>query len=133
MFTLFDHLYIPLNIQSGRTGQTTWRLIGLLNGKGSGNGLRVKLIGSLSVRQTFVILTAQLNRTGLGAIAATGAFFHIYITRLLQDSGAEVSLASLKTKELCVCQKFNVQMPADLDQFGRYDSHCTVIGGECLV
>jgi hypothetical protein len=30
-------------------------------------------------------------------------------------------------------QKLNVEMPADLDQFGREDSHGTVVGGEGLV
>jgi hypothetical protein len=30
-------------------------------------------------------------------------------------------------------EELNVEMPADLDQFGREDSHGTVIGGEGLV
>jgi hypothetical protein len=30
-------------------------------------------------------------------------------------------------------QKFNIEMPADLDQFGREDSHGAVIGGEGFV
>jgi hypothetical protein len=31
------------------------------------------------------------------------------------------------------CQKLDVEMPADLDQFGRDDSHSTVVGGKGLV
>jgi hypothetical protein len=31
------------------------------------------------------------------------------------------------------CQKFDVEMPADLDQFGRDDSHGAVVGGKGLV
>jgi hypothetical protein len=30
-------------------------------------------------------------------------------------------------------EKFDVDVPADLDQFGRDNSHGTVVGGKCLV
>jgi hypothetical protein len=42
-------------------------------------------------------------------------------------------LFPLKFDEFAVRQKLNVQMPADLDQFGRDDSHRAVVGGERLV
>jgi hypothetical protein len=35
--------------------------------------------------------------------------------------------------EIRVCDKLNVQMPADLDQYGGDNSHRAVIGWECLI
>ena len=35
--------------------------------------------------------------------------------------------------EFRIGEQFNVEMPADLDQFGRNDSHGTVIGGKGLI
>jgi hypothetical protein len=40
---------------------------------------------------------------------------------------------TLKIQKFGVRQKLNVQMPADLDQFGRDNSHTAVIGGEGLI
>ena len=45
----------------------------------------------------------------------------------------EVAFLALNTLNLAEGQEFNIDMPADLDQFGRDNSHCTVIGGKGLV
>jgi hypothetical protein len=47
--------------------------------------------------------------------------------------GGEMPHLSLDIQDVRVGDELDVQMPADLDQFGRDDSHGTVIGGKCLV
>jgi hypothetical protein len=50
-----------------------------------------------------------------------------------KDLGGEVSLNAFQGSNLAKGEKFDVGMPADLDQFWGNDSHRTVIGGEGLV
>ena len=45
----------------------------------------------------------------------------------------EVSCLSFYTVNLSIGQNLYVGMPADLDQFGRKDSHGTIVGGIGLV
>jgi hypothetical protein len=51
----------------------------------------------------------------------------------LNDFNFKISLFPGNAFHLGEGQEFNVEMPADLDQFGRENSHGTVIGGEGLV
>jgi hypothetical protein len=57
-------------------------------------------------------------------VDGSGAFsdFDFKITRFTSDGF-----------EIRVGDKLDVQMPADLDQYRRDNSHRAVIGGECLV
>jgi hypothetical protein len=45
----------------------------------------------------------------------------------------EVSRFTAHVRDFGKGQEFDVEMPADLDQFGRDNSHGAVIGGEGLV
>jgi hypothetical protein len=73
----------------------------------------------------------------LGAFFETGAagdaFLQVYKTGVFQDLDFEIPFFTLDRADLREGQKLNVQMPADLDQSWREDSHRAVIGGKCLV
>jgi len=45
----------------------------------------------------------------------------------------EISSSALDGFKIRIGDEFDVQVPADLDQFGRDDSHGAVIGGKGLV
>ena len=49
------------------------------------------------------------------------------------DLYRKVAFFALDILNLTEGQELNIDMPADLDQFRRDNSHCTVIGGEGLV
>jgi hypothetical protein len=55
---------------------------------------------------------------------AAGAFF---------DFDFEIAWGSLDRFQISVGDQLDVHVPADLDQFGRDNSHGTVVGGEGLV
>ena len=61
------------------------------------------------------------------------AFFHINIPGILLDFDGKIPRFPGNALHFREGQKFNTRMPADLDQFGRKDSHGTVIGGKRLV
>lgn len=52
---------------------------------------------------------------------------------MFDDIDAEITRCALYLFDFAERYKLNVQMPADLDQYRRDNSHRTVIGGECLV
>jgi hypothetical protein len=87
----------------------------------------------LSLGKAFVVFIGQGDGADLGAFATAGAFCQIHKTGLLQDAGGKIARIAFKIQKFRVGKQFDVQMPADLDQFGGDDSHGTVIGGERLV
>jgi hypothetical protein len=133
VFTLLDHLHVALDIQASGTGQAARSLIRLLNGKSTGDRLGVLLERGFFAGKPFVVFIGKGNGTDLGALPAAGAFGYVYVARTLTDLGLETPLFPLEFQKIAVRQKLYVQMPADLDQFGRDNSHRTVIGGEGLV
>jgi hypothetical protein len=52
---------------------------------------------------------------------------------MLKDLHVKIALFSMDPHNFRKSHQLNVEMPADLDQFGRENSHGAVIGGECLV
>ena len=49
------------------------------------------------------------------------------------DGDFEISFIALNLINFSTGNKVDVKMPADLDQFGRDNSHCTIVGGECFI
>ena len=83
-----------------------------------------------------------MNFFGIGLIghravrianAAAGAEIRINISSPLLDLDLEAAFLSFYPHQVCVGNYLYVQVPADLDQFGRDNSHGTVIGRESLV
>ena len=80
------------------------------------------------------MLCALLNHRAIfDAGTATGAQIHIDAAGALFDFDLEVAGVALDAFKIRVGDQFDVQMPADLDQYGGDNSHRTVIGRECLV
>ena len=65
--------------------------------------------------------------------AAGGTEFRVNVSGSLVDFDLELTAFSFDADQVCVCDHLDVQMPADLDQFGRDDSHGAFVGGEGLV
>ena len=118
IFSLFDHLDITLDVQSGRACQAARGFILLFNGKSAGDGLGVLFIGGFAEGQTPVELVGEFNGTDFGAIAAAGAFGKVDKTGILLDGSGKATLFTLEINQFRIGDQFNVQMPADLDQFG---------------
>ena len=133
IFSLAHHLHIALYVQSGRAGQSAGRFIRFLYGKGPRNGLSVFLEGGFSFNEALIIFAGQGNGTGFSAIAAGGTFVKINITRGLLNGNPEISFGTFNLFHCCAGDQVDVQMPADLDQFGGDDSHSAIIGGKSLV
>jgi hypothetical protein len=60
----------------------------------------------------------QFDGTDLDAFPTTRAFGHVNVAGLLQDAGREPPCVSFKVHHLGIRQELDVQVPADLDQFG---------------
>jgi hypothetical protein len=86
-----------------------------------------------SLGKTGIIFTVDLGRTFLRTETASNTFGRVHIARGLNHVDFKVAHFSGDTLYLRESQEFDVEMPADLDQFGRENSHGTVIGGEGLV
>jgi hypothetical protein len=65
--------------------------------------------------------------------AAGGTEFRVNVSGSLVDFDFEIAAFSFDADHVCVGDHLDVQMPADLDQFGRDDSHGAFVGGEGLV
>jgi len=80
-----------------------------------------------------VVLVFYLYRTCLFTFSTASAFFYVYVPRVLKKSYFEIPRLSINADKLCIGYEFYVQVPADLDQLRRNNSHGTVIGGKGLV
>ena len=66
-------------------------------------------------------------------MTAARALILIYKTGLVYESSREVTRLAFKGFYLRVRDDIYIQMPADLDQFGRDDSHRAVVSRKCLI
>jgi len=111
-------LDIALDVQSGRACQAAGGFILLFNGKGAGDGLGVLFEGGFADGQAPVEFVGKFDGADLGAIAAAGAFGKVDEPRVLLDGGGKATFFSLEINKFRIGDQFDVQMPADLDQFG---------------
>ena len=73
-----------------------------------------------------------INELGC-AITTPGTFVYVNVPGLFQDLNFQVTLFSFDALDCGAGMDLDIDMPADLDQFRRYNSHGTVIGGKCLI
>jgi hypothetical protein len=98
-----------------------------------GDGLLIGDVDGLSLYELFVVFIIHLLGTLFKTGTASNTLVHIHKARMLKDLHLKTALFTMDAHNFRKGHQFNVEMPADLDQFGRDDSHGTVIGGECLV
>ena len=92
------------------------------------NRLRILHIDCLAFGQTAFIGIGNFFGAFLRAGVAGNALVHIDVARVLSQFDFEIALLAADALDFRKRQQFDVDVPADLDQFGRYDSHRTVIG-----
>jgi hypothetical protein len=73
-----------------------------------------------------------INELGC-AITTTGTFIHVNVPGFFLNLNFQISLFPFNTFYGGAGMDLNIDMPADLDQFRRNNSHGTVIGGKCLI
>jgi len=88
---------------------------------------------AFSLGKTCIIITVDLSWAFFGTESTGNTFRRIHIPGILKDLYLKVSFLSGDALHLTEGQKLNIEMPADLDQFGRKDSHGAIIGGKGLV
>ena len=71
--------------------------------------------------------------TFFGAGTAGDTFFHVHVSRALRQIDFKIAFLTLNAFDLRKGQQFDIDVPADLDQFRRDNSHCAIVGREGLV
>ena len=97
------------------------------------DGLSVRFVGGHPRAQTLIELTGHGYRANLSAITTSGTFIQVNIARLFPYSDLEAAHLPGYALQLCKGKKFYVEMPADLDQFRRDDSHGAIVSGKSFV
>ncbi len=80
-----------------------------------------------------IVWIRDLDRTVFDTGRATRAFVLDDVSGFCNQGGFKFSCFPFYTVNFSICQNLYVGMPADLDQFGRENSHRAVIGGKGLV
>ena len=105
----------------------------LINGILQGYCLGITYIGCLALDESLVVFIVHFFGTLLRACVTGNAFVHVDVARMPGDLHVEIAWFPGDGSDFGKGQKLNVEMPADLDQFGRDNSHGAIIGREGLV
>jgi hypothetical protein len=117
VFALIDKGDIALDAHVCRAGGLAWGRAALVDTNNPGNGLGIFFESGFAFREPFVIFVGACNGAYLGTLAATGAFVRVDVTGLLMHFCRKVTGFPLQIHQFRVGEQFNVEMPADLDQF----------------
>jgi hypothetical protein len=101
--------------------------------EGARNGLGVFLVSGLALSQALVVFVRKRDRADLDTVAAGRALGFIDETRLFAKGDLEFARRPFDMPYFGAGNQVDIKMPADLDQFGREDSHGAIVGGEGLV
>ena len=117
VLSLVDKGDIALNTHMCGAGGFAWCGAALVDSKGAGNGLGIFFESRLAFREPFVIFVGACNGTYLGTLAAAGALVRVDKAGFLVHFCREITGFSLQLHQFRVGEQFDVEMPADLDQF----------------
>jgi hypothetical protein len=84
-------------------------------------------------QQTRIFRSGLDHRAVFHTGSAPGAQIHFDAAGTFFNFDLEVAGVALDAFKIRIGDQFDVQMPADLDQYGRNNSHRTVIGGKRFV
>jgi len=101
-----------------------------IDGIFQGNGLGIRHIGGFALDKAHVVGIADLFGTLFGTFAAGNALALIDIAGMIQDLDLEITGLAADGFDFAEGSQLDVEMPADLDQFGGDNSHGTIIGGK---
>ena len=122
-----------MGVDAVRAGMGAGRLIPFVDGIRTGHRLGVRLVDRLAVSKSLIEQAFEPDRTHLGAIPARCTFVDIDISRTLVERNLKVAGVAGDLFNLGQGMKLYIDVPADLDQFRRDNSHGTIIGGKRLV
>jgi hypothetical protein len=109
------------------------RRISFVYGIGSGYSLSIRLINRFPVDESLIVETGKTDRTNFSTISAPRTFVKIDISRTSVQGDFKITGFAGYFFNLGCGVELYVYVSADLDQFGRDNSHGTVIGGKGLV
>ena len=98
-----------------------------------GHRLGITQVSRLTLGQAHVVFVGHFLRAFLGAETAGDALLHVDIARHLAHLDREIPRLAADPDDLRRSHDLDVNVPADLDQLGRDNSHGAVIGGKGLV
>jgi hypothetical protein len=101
--------------------------------KGKGNRLSIIYIGGFPVIKPHIIRVNGSYRAMQGAFSTPGALGRVNIAGVIDKGDFKVSGFAVNALYLATRNQLDIDMPADLDQFGRDHSHGTIICGEGLI
>jgi hypothetical protein len=78
----------------------------------------VVLVDRLALGEPLVVVVGGLDGADLGALAAARAFGEVHVTGVFADDRGEVPGLALQFNEFRIGEQIDVDVPADLDQFG---------------
>ncbi len=117
VLALVDKGDVALDTYMGRTGGFTGRGAAFINNKCTRDGLGIFLESSLTIREPFIIFVGACNGADLGTFAAAGAFVRVDEAGFLVNFCRKITGLSIQFHQFRVGEQFDVEMPADLDQF----------------
>ena len=98
-----------------------------------GNGLGEVYVDGFAVGYILIESIGDLDRAIFHAGRTTRALVLDHVSGLLNQGDPKVACLPFHPVNFGIAENLYVWMPADLDQFGRKNSHGTVIGGIGLV
>jgi hypothetical protein len=87
----------------------------------------------LSFSQTLVVFIIHLSGTFFRTQPAGNTLVNIYVAGVLDNRDFKIALFPFNSLDIGKGYQLYVNVPADLDQFGRDNSHGAVVGREGLV
>lgn len=115
---VIDQCHETLDADMGRTGCLAGSGATFGYSESTGDSLRILFEDRLAIVKALIVFVRTGNRADLGALAATRALALVYITGGLMNLCGEIARLAFDTQYLGVRQELNIQMTADLDQFG---------------
>src|SRR4030042_1033217 len=104
-----------------------------VNGIFQRNGLGIFHMDRFSLAKPRIIFIVNFGRAFLSTETTGNTLLRVHIAWVLHHFHFKAPFLPGDAFHLREGKELNVQMPADLDQFGRENSHGTVVGGEGLV
>ena len=117
VLSLVDKGDVALDAYMCGTGGLAWRSAALVDSECTGDGLGVFFESSFAFREPFVIFVGACNGAYLGTLATAGAFVRVDEAGFLVNFCRKITGFSVQFYQFRVGEQFDVEMPADLDQF----------------
>jgi len=117
VFALVDKGDVALDTHMGRAAGFTGCGAAFVDSIGTRDGLGIFFESRLAFREPFIIFVGACNGAYLGTLVAAGAFVRVDEAGFLVNFCRKITGLSIQFHQFRVGEQFDVEMPADLDQF----------------